>query len=360
MILEIVLLLAVLTLGVFAFNGNIFTSEGTRDKKVKSHRKSFAASSERLTEPLKTTKIVKRRNDIPNPSSNFMSYLEDLGLQDCKVSDEDKNSLLSAFKRPFQLKGKTIASLTRYEKNGDQTVFDVCETDLQSTKAILATKTSSYQEKYGGVVTMVAELPPFRVPDLPTQKPRRNSEVDIDLRSCGCSSFTECRHPFDFNDPRRLCSHLRKFFSNEDLFESGNDLNEDEREFLISRMPIGRYLVKTIYVGDYRSIVLFKFEQNYYEQWLDVWAPKKYQKKDGTRNYERFSYALRAGRWSYGVAPYQGAVLASIIETLFRMDDPLLLNQDLPDGHFASSITRALYHPEEEMLFRVHDDITID
>ncbi len=360
MVLEIALLLAFLLLGVFAFNGNIFTPPVSRDKKAKTHTGKFASASRQISEPQNTKTLVNRTIRISNPNSDFESYLESLGLKDLQVSDADKQTILSAFQRPFQLKGKTIASLTRHEKNGDQTVFDICETDLQSTKAILKTKTSSYKEKYGGVVTKMADLPSLSVPNYPTQKPRRSAEVDIETRTCECGGFTKYRHSFDFNDPRRLCSHLRKFFSSEDLLEGENDLNEEERDFLISRMPTGRYLAKAIYVGDYRSIVLFKFEQHYYEQWLDVWAPKKHQKKDGTRNYERFSYALREGRWSYRESPYQGAIIASIIETLFRLDDPLLLNQDLPDEHFASSITRALYHPEEEILFRVDDEITAD
>lgn len=346
--MEILFLITVLLVGVFALNGGVFRQS---NRPSRNEHKNEKPVDKNLNGNRPITDVAQNRNYLPDAKSDFALYLKSLGRQESEVNDSDKSVLLAAFKRPFQLKGRKIASITRYEKNGEQTVFEICETDLQSTRAILATKSARYKDTYGDVVTMVADVPPFCVPELPTLKPRKNSEVDIESRSCECGAFTKYRHSFAFNDPRRLCSHLRKFWNNADLLEGDNDLNDEEQEFLVSRMPTGRYLAKAIYVGDYRSIVLFKFEQQYYEQWLDVWAPKKHQKKDGSRNYERFSYALRDGRWSYGAAPHQGPVIASMIETLFRLDDPLLLNQQLPEGHLASQIRRAMYQPEEQLLF---------
>ena len=289
---------------------------------------------------------------VQNYSAKFKSYVESLGFSEQSLSETDRGLLRTVFQKSFQLRGKRIASVTRYEKNGEETVFEICQTDLQSNRAILATKSARYKNHYGNVVTMVADVPSFCVPDSPSKQPRKHSGVNIKSRTCECGSFTKYRHLFEFEDPRRLCSHLRKYFSNADLLEGDHDLSEDEQDFLVSRMPTGRYQAKAIYVDNYRTLVLFKFEQRYYEQWLDVWAPKKHQKKDGSRNYDRFSYALRDGRWSYGAAPYQGPVIASIIETLFRLDDPLLLDQELPQHHPAHSVTRAMYHHEEEILFR--------
>lgn len=344
--MEILLLIVALMIGVFTFNGAFFKTSDYPKPDQKASPPSDSNDQELSIGSLRD------RGESYSPLTDFSSFIESLGFSEQCLNDTDRTLLRAAFKKPFQLRGKKIASITRYEKNGDETIFEICQTDLQSTRAILATKSARYKQHYGDVVTMVADIPSFCVPDKPTKKPRKNPDVNIETRTCECGAFTKYRHPFEFNDPRRLCSHLRKYFSDGDLLEGDHDLNKDEQEFLVDRMPTGRYQAKAIYVDDYRTIVIFKFDHRYYEQWLDVWAPKQNQKKDGSRNYDRFSYALREGRWSYGASPYQGPVIASLIETLFRLDDPLLLSQELPKSHPAHSITRAMYHHEEETLFR--------